>query len=86
MQEHRKILQENIAKIIKSHRTASITKCADEINLGKSIWSNLEQGKKDPQFSTLWRIAEGLNIKPHQLVKEIEEELGDNFSFLEDTF
>ncbi len=35
------------------------------------------------KFSTLWRIAEGLNIKPHVLVKKIEEELGDNFSFIE---
>lgn len=45
----------------------------------------MENGIKDPQFSTLWRIAEGLDIKLHDLVIEIEEELGENFSFLEDT-
>ena len=85
MQEQREKLQLAVAKIVKHHRTDSITKCSNEINLGKSIWSNLEQGVKDPQLSTLWRIAEGLNIKPHQLIKEIEEELGENFSFLEET-
>ncbi len=51
--------------------------------MGKSMWADLENGIKDPQFSTLWRIAEGLDIKPHILVKLIEDELGEEFSFLE---
>jgi len=53
--------------------------------MGKSMWADLENGIKNPQFSTLWRIAEGLDIKPYLLVKLIEEELGNNFSFLENT-
>ena len=85
MQDRRQELQRAIAKVVKSHRTKSITKSADEIGMGKSIWADLENGIKDPQFSTLWRIAEGLDIKLHDLVIEIEEELGENFSFLEDT-
>ncbi len=52
--------------------------------MGKSMWSDLEKGRKDPQLSTLWRIAEGLNIKMHILIEEIEEDLGENFSFIED--
>lgn len=83
MQELKIKLQKTIAKVVKSQRTKSITKSADEIGMGKSLWADLENGIKDPQFSTLWRIAEGLEIKPHQLVKLIEEELGENFSFLE---
>jgi transcriptional regulator with XRE-family HTH domain len=85
MQELRQNLQKAIAEVVKSHRKKSITKSADEIAMGKSMWSDLENGIKDPQFSTLWRIAEGLDIKPHVLVKEIEDKLGDNFSFLENT-
>ena len=85
MQVLKKRLQNAISKIVKSLRTKSITKSADEIGMGKSMWADLENGIKDPQFSTLWRIAEGLNIKPHVLVKMIEEELGENFSFLENT-
>ena len=83
MQEQRKKLQEAIGKVVKEHRTKSITKSADEIGMGKSLWADLENGIKDPQFSTLWRIAEGLDIKPHILVKMIEDELGSSFSFLE---
>lgn len=83
MQELKKELQKATAKVVREHRTKSITKSADEIAMGKSMWADLENGIKDPQFSTLWRIAEGLDIKPHILVKMIEEELGEEFSFLE---
>ena len=85
MQELKKEFQKAIATVVKKHRKKSNTKSADEIGMGKSLWADLENGIKDPQFSTLWRIAEGLDIKPHILVKLIEKELGDNFSFLENT-
>lgn len=83
MQEHKKKLQRAIAKVVKQHRKKSITKSADEIGMGKSLWADLENGIKDAQLSTLWRIAEGLDIKPHVLIKLVEEELGEDFSFLE---
>ena len=83
MQELKKELQKAIAKVVRENRKKSITKSADEIAMGKSMWADLENGIKDPQFSTLWRIAEGLDIKPHILVKMIEDELGEEFSFLE---
>ena len=85
MQEIKIKLQQAIAEVIKENRTKSITKSSDEIGLGKSIWSDIENAKKDPQISTIWRISEGLNMKPHELVLKIEEKLGDNFSFLEDS-
>ncbi len=84
MQELRKRLQLATAKVVKELRTKSITKSSDEIGMGKSLWADLERGIKDPQLSTLWRIAEALDIKPHTLVKKIEDELGEDFSFLED--
>ena len=68
MQGLKKELQLAIAKVVKAHRTKSITKSADEIAMGKSLWADLENGIKDPQISTLWRIAEGLEIKPHILM------------------
>lgn len=85
MQGLKKELQLAIAKVVKAHRKKSITKSADEIGMGKSLWADLENGIKDPQISTLWRIAEGLEIKPHILIKLVEDELGKNFSFIENT-
>lgn len=84
MQAHRKKLQQITGKVVRKLRTKSITKSADEIGMGKSLWADLENGIKDPQFSTLWRVAEGLEVKPHVLVKMIEDEIGEDFSFLED--
>lgn len=84
--ELRNYFKTGIAKVVKKSRTKSITKSSDEIGMHKAIWADLEKGNKDPQLSTLWRIAEGLDLKPHTLVKMIEEELGENFSFLENTF
>lgn len=85
MQERRLELQLAVAKTVKTQRKKSITKSADEIGMGKSMWADLENGIKDPQLSTFWRIAEGLDIKPHQLLKMVENELGEKFSFLENT-
>ena len=85
MQDPKIKLQFAIAKVVKTNRKKSITKSADEIAMGKSMWADLENGIKDPQFSTLWRIAEGLEIKPHILVKMIEDELGEEFSFIENS-
>lgn len=87
MQEIKKEFQKTLAKIIKQHRNnTSMSRLCNEIDLSKSIWSELEQGNKDLQLSTFWRIAEAFNIKPSDLLKEIEEALGENFSFLENTF
>ena len=85
MQDRRKELQSAIAIVVKTLRKKSITKSTDEIGMWKSLWADLENGIKDPQFSTLWRIAEGLEIRPSELVRLIEEELGEDFSFLENT-
>lgn len=85
MQVLKKEFQKAIANVVKNLRKKSITKSADEIGMGKSLWADLENGIKDPQLSTLWRIAEGLDIKPHILIELIEKELGENFSFLENT-
>ena len=84
MQTHRKKLQQITGKVVRKLRTKSITKSADETGMGKSLWADLENGIKDPQFSTLRRVAEDLEIKPHVLVKMIEDEIGEDFSFLED--
>ena len=36
----------------------------------------IENGSKQPNFETIWKIALALNLKPSELVAEIEMELG----------
>ena len=85
MQNIKLKLQIATGNVIRHYRKKSITKSADEIGMWKSLWADLEHGVKDPQLSTLWRISEGLELKPHVLVEMIEDELGDSFSFIENT-
>ncbi|MBO5385942.1 helix-turn-helix transcriptional regulator [bacterium] len=59
-----------------------MSKTSDEIGLTKSIWSNVEAGNRDPQLTTIWRMAEALNIPLSKIIIELEKELGEDY-FLE---
>ena len=85
MQDKKLILQKSLGKIIaKERKNISITQLSAEVELSKSIWSDVERGKKDIQLSTFWRIAEALYIKPSVLLDLIEKDLGETFSFIDD--
>lgn len=86
MQESKIILQKTIAEIIKEYRLKekkSISLISNEINLSKSIWSQVEKGVKDIQISTLWRICETLEIPLSTLILEIEKRTKGKINFLE---
>ena len=85
MQEKRKKFLNVLADIVKKHRklaNKSINQAAHEIDLSKSIWSVIEQGNRDPQLTTLWKIAEVLNVPLSQMISEMEKELKSDY-FLE---
>lgn len=78
-------LQKAISEIIKTHRleqNKSISLVSNEIGMTKSMWADLEKSIKDPQLSTLWRIAEGLEIPLSTIIKELEKNLGKDFSLI----
>lgn len=86
MQDKKEVLKKILSEKIKIYRKSSnksISLICNEIDLSKSIWSDLEKGIKDPQFSTLWRIAEGLNIPLSEIIIEIEHELKGKINFIE---
>lgn len=73
-----------LANVIKEKRgNISITQLALESDVSKSILSMIEKSQRDPQISTLFKIAEALYIKPSELLLLIEQKLGEDFSFLE---
>ncbi len=86
MQDNKEKLQQQLASIIKQYRlntNKSISLLSNEIDMSKSILSDLEKGIKDPQFSTLWRIAEGLNINLSEVIKLLENKLPKDFSLID---
>jgi len=42
--------------------------------LARSHLAMIETSDKIPNFETIWRIAIALDISPHELVRQIEEE------------
>ncbi len=38
----------------------------------------IENGTKQPNFETIWKIAQALDILPSELVRLIEQEIADN--------
>lgn len=38
---------------------------------------------KDPQLTTIFKLAEALEIKPHEFIKLIEEKLPSDFSMID---
>lgn len=84
--KNKKIFQKEIGQIVKKHRLKtgkSISLLSAEIGMTKSMWADLEKGIKDPQLSTLWRICEGLELNISEILKELEDILGRNFTFTE---
>lgn len=56
---------------------------ASENDISSSIISTIERGLKDPQLTTFFKIAEALNIKPSELLLEIETQLPKDFSLID---
>ncbi len=74
-----------LALVVKKYRkqhNKSMSKISAEIMMTKSMWTDLEKGIKDPQFSTLWRVSEALEIPLEKLICEIKERLGEDFSLI----
>lgn len=84
--EQKKYLQTELGKLIKEYRlktNKSISLITAEVGMTKSLLADTEKGIKDPQFSTLWRLAQGLNIPLSEIIKELENHLEDDFSLIE---
>ncbi len=82
----RDILLHAVAKTVKELRLKtgkSISLISNELNVSKSIWSDVELGKSDLQFTTFWRIAEALEITPEELLVLVKNNLSESVSFIE---
>jgi len=57
---------------------------AYESDLPRSVVYYILEGRKDPQLTTLWRLALGLDMRPSELLKIIEDRVEGGWdSFLD---
>lgn len=85
-EQTKKLYKKELGLLIKKHRLGqnkSISLISAEIGMTKSMWADLEKGIKDPQMSTFLRICEALDVSPSQIIEELIEVLGVNFSLIE---
>ena len=81
------LLRKTLGEKIKKQREIKAFSCNGMENaFGFSSGSvfKIENGIVDCKFMTFWKIAEALDIKPSELLKQIENELGKNFKLIEE--
>ena len=82
--EKKKILLDALAKTVKELRgKKSRFMFASENDISTSIISTVERGIKDPQLTTLYKIAEACNISLIDFVVKLSENLPKNFSLID---
>ena len=86
MQDNKKkIILMAIGKAIKRLRgDKSQYMLGAEYDIPSSVLSDLERGVKDPQLTTIFKIANAFNIKVSDFIKEVEIELPKDFSIDEE--
>lgn len=82
--ENEKTLQiiKKFGEVVKKRRLEikkSQTTLAYEYDLDSGNLSRIETGQITPKLTMLWRIAEALEIKLSDLIKILENELGEDF-------
>ncbi len=77
-----KILGEIITKV-REKKGISVNKLANEYGLNDSNLGKIEKALIECKFVTLWRIAEALDLKLSELIKMIEDELGEDFTLID---
>lgn len=76
-------LVKTLGCIIKQYREnqgKTIYKISAEAGMPKATWREVELGLKNFRFTTLWKVAEGLDIPPATLIEELSKELGPDFT------
>lgn len=90
MQDDKKFLQFKqavgcvIQKIRKSHSGLSINKLALEYDFDKGNISKTERGLCNIYLATAWKISEALGVKFSYFAKELEKELGEDFTLIDE--
>lgn len=82
--ENKKIILKSLAKYTKKFRgVKSQYMFCCENDISTSIISTVERGLKDPQLTTIFKLAEAFGMKTWEFVKLIEEDLPKDFCLIE---
>lgn len=86
-EEKRQFLLNVIGKIVKKYRQKhgkGILLHAYEFDIPSSSLNLVEKGQRDPQLTTLWKIANSLNMSFGKFINIVEKELPKDFTLIDD--
>ena len=82
---NKKYFISELGNLIKNHREnldKNIYQISAESSIPRSTWRDIELAlRNDINLTNFCKIAEGLDIPCYELLKELMEKLGDDFSF-----
>jgi len=82
------ILRKTLGEVYKNFRETvtdkTRSKLEDEFELAKYTINRVETAKFDCKIITLWKMAEAIGIKPSQIIKTVEEKLGEDFKLIDE--
>ena len=82
--KNKKLLYKVLGSIVKKHRKSldkSVYSIVAACEMSTNSWNRVEKAVSlDPSLTTMWKIAEVLDMRLSDLIREVEDELGDEFS------
>lgn len=85
VKEKKKLILNALATTIREKRgEKSQFMLASENDISTSILSTIERGIKDPQLTTLYKLANAFNIPIVELISCIDEKLPKDFTLLDE--
>lgn len=85
--DKKKLLLNTIGKIVKKLRQQKqkgILLHSYEYDIPSSSLNLIERGERDPQLTTLWKIANSLGLSFGEFVSMVEKQLPEDFVLIED--
>lgn len=73
-----------IKELRETKSSYSLDSFANSYGLSKGTLSLLENGKTNCKFVTIWTISEAIGMKCSDLIKILEDKLGDDFKLIDD--
>lgn len=84
LSKKKELIKEALAKTMREHRgSQSLFKFSSENDIPLSIISEAERAKKDPQLTTIFKLAEAYSMPVSAFIDEIASKLPPNFSMID---
>ena len=74
MIEFDKLAAGRVIRQLRKEKGISQEVCSGLAGVARSQLAMIESGRKQPNFETIWRLANALGLPPHSLVERIEQE------------